>query len=86
MLNDSFTGYRIPGCQLLCSRHLEDGDFYLLLLLLRCVMSGLPWQSFLSIDCDIFFGSVFCSHTMSWIYFYLSCLVFIYDPKFLGIL
>ena len=44
--HDSLTGYRIWGCQLLCSQHFADGDFYSLLLLLRCVMSVLSWWSF----------------------------------------
>ena len=79
---DSFTGYRVLGYQLLCSQHFAD-DFYPLLLLLRCVMSGLPCQSFASIKVVSF---ALCSAVVMWIYFYLSFLVFIYDPKLLGIL
>lgn len=44
--HDSFTGYRIWGFQLLCSQRFADGDCHPPLLLLRCVMSVLPWWSF----------------------------------------
>lgn len=72
-LTDSFTGYRILGCQcVLCTLKIVTFIF--------CCCSWEAWSQafvcifFFSIDDKIFFGSVLYSCVMTWIYSYLSCL------------